>query len=233
MNSRIDLVVARYGEDIRWLRKVPAGLRVMVYDKGAPSRGGIPLPNLGREAHAYLHHIATRYNDLADITVFVQGHPFDHEPKLHRVLRALAEEPEPLARFWWLGFLCDTDDARGRRLFVPWSKNPAREELALDDFHSELFDAPGPSLYRFFGGGQFWVKRCAVHSRDSSFYARALALSQSFPNAAHCFERCWDRVFGEDGTGVRVAPHQTTAYFKRVRRLEGGKEPLVPQNGTG
>lgn len=228
MSTPLELVVARCGEDLRWLRKVPREFRVSVYEKGPLCEGGIPLQNVGREAHTYLFHIARRYTDLADRTVFVQGHPFDHEPSLHRFLRSLAEGSEAPPRFYWLGFFCDTDDPRGRRLFVPWSRNPSREELRVDEFHQELFGEPGPPLYRFFGGAQFCVARDAVVSRGPEFYAKALAISENFPNAAHCFERCWDRVFGEDGTAGRIPDNQTTAYFKPIKRKPGHEEPLVP-----
>lgn len=228
MSTPLELVVAHRGEDLRWLRKVPRAFRVTVYEKGARHEGGIPLPNVGREAHTYLSHITRRYGDLADFSAFVQGHPFDHEPGMHRFLRSLAEGSATPHCFWWLGFLCDTDDSRGRRLFVPWSKNPDREELRLDEFHRELFGAPGPELYKFFGGAQFCVSRATALSRGPEFYSKALALSETFPNAAHCFERCWDRVFGEDGTAGRVPADKPTAYFKAIKRILNSEEPLVP-----
>ena len=134
----LELVVARYAEDLAWLRRVPKEFAVTVYNKGDIIPEVIALPNIGREAHTYLHHLADHYEDLADLTVFVQGHPFDHAPDLHERLRALAEGRTTVADFHWLGFLADTDDARGRRLFVPWSKNPERIELRLDDFHQQL-----------------------------------------------------------------------------------------------
>lgn len=40
------------------------------------------LPNYGFEAHTYMHHIATNYDDLAELTLFLQGNPFIHAPNL-------------------------------------------------------------------------------------------------------------------------------------------------------
>jgi hypothetical protein len=227
-STRLELVVARCREPLAWLRRVPRDFLITVYDKGDGSTAGTPLPNIGREAHTYLHHLAGRHADPADVTVFVQGHPFDHAPDLHRWLRALAEGALTVDRFHWLGFVADTDDPRGRHLFVPWSKNPERRELDLDGFHRALFGTPGPSCYRFFPGGQFAVTREAVRSRPADFYRLGRDLAGAFPDAPHCFERCWDRVFRCDGTAGRLPPGQTTAYFKPVRRLAGAKEPLVP-----
>jgi len=70
---RVDIVVARSDEPLGWLPFVADGLRaqhvdaaVYVYDKGLPgSTKRVPgavhaaLPNVGREAHTYLHHMAT------------------------------------------------------------------------------------------------------------------------------------------------------------------------------
>jgi hypothetical protein len=199
---------------------VPDAFAVTVYDK-SPSAlpGTIPLPNTGREAHTYLHHLAERRESLASLTVFVQGHPFDHAPDLHKVLGSLADGSFTVPDFHWLGFLADTDDRRGRRLFVPWSKNPERAELPLDEFHQQIFGAPGPEAYRFFVGAQFIVTRQAARRRDRAFYERARGLAAANVLAPHCFERCWDRVFRTDGTAGRLPSGQLTAYFKPVKRL--------------
>jgi len=221
MPPPLELVVARHTEDLAWLRRVPSAFTVTVYDKGRPTLPDTtPLPNLGREAHTYLHHLAERHDTLADTTVFVQGHPFDHAPDLHKILRSLADGTFTVPDFHWLGFLADTDDPRGRRLFVPWSKNPERHELQLDDFHQQLFGTPGPPAYRFFVGAQFIITRPIAHHRTPAFYAQARDLAANFPLAPHCFERCWDRVFATDGTATRLSPDQLTTYLKPIKRLQ-------------
>lgn len=231
MSVRFELVVARYNEDVAWLKRVPKDFRITVYDKGDGSSGGIPLANEGREAHTYLHHLAERYDSLADVTVFVQGHPFDHAPDLHKQLKAYAVGTDSVADFYWLGFLADTDDPRGKRLFVPWSKNPERHELHLDEFHRELFGEAGPDAYRFFVGAQFAVTGATAQRRPREFYRRAADLAVNFPLAPHCFERCWDRIFCCDGTAGRLAEGQTTAYLKPIRRL-AANPPLVPRTDS-
>jgi hypothetical protein len=219
MMQTFELVVAHCNEDLAWLRRVPPQFRVTLYHKGAQAGIGTRLPNVGREAQTYLHHLAKRLDDLADVTVFVQGHPFDHAPDLHARLRELVSGDKKISDFWWLGFVADTDDARGRRLFVPWSKNPAHEELDMETFHRRLFRAPGPSEYRFFVGGQFILSRQAAKRRATTFYEMAKELAANFPMAPHCFERCWDRIFMSDGTIGRLPDGQKTAYFKPLRRL--------------
>ena len=68
----LDIVVARYNEDISWTKKYQPN--IIIYNKGDDHiDSSIPLPNVGRESHTYLYHIISNYNQLADRTVFVQG----------------------------------------------------------------------------------------------------------------------------------------------------------------
>jgi hypothetical protein len=236
----IDLVVARYSEDLRWLRRVPLPITVRVVNKGGslsevelPARNGLfleALPNVGREAHAYLSHITERYDSLADITVFCQGHPFDHAPDFHDRLKALAlgeEVPDP---FLWYGFLDDTDDPRGRRLFVPWSKNPEGNELRTGVLYERLFGEPSPPMFHFRGGAQFAVSREAIRSRSLAFYKLALAEVSADPLAPHSLERFWDRIFGPAAIDPASLGPGGVRYHKRIRRLE---EESLPSGKAG
>lgn len=84
----VDLVIARYKENLDWLKLLPMPLsaynKIFVYDKGGVG-GAIPglpkgdhihvisLPNVGRCDHTYLHHIIHQYHDLAKVTIFLPG----------------------------------------------------------------------------------------------------------------------------------------------------------------
>ena len=73
----IEMVVARYKEDIGWLEDIKH--RKTIYNKGPDTiQNAIQLKNTGRESHTYLHHIVENYDNLADIAIFTQAHPFDH-----------------------------------------------------------------------------------------------------------------------------------------------------------
>lgn len=224
----IELVVARYREDLRWLKRVPRTVRVTVYDKsGEGAAGHSVLPNVGREAHTYLHHIVQRYGALAEHTVFVQGRPFDHAPDLHKRLRAWSDGREAAEPFRWLGFLVDWDDARGGRLFRTWSKNPERRPLDMKGFAAVLEEpALGEEPFIFFGGAQFLVARERIVSRPLRFYHRAIKVAETFPDAAHCFERVWDRVFGVEGIPLELRGRPLPIYLKPIRRLaDAGLQP--------
>jgi len=221
-SSSVELVVARYGENLNWLRRVPSAIRQTVYDKNPDSwaPASIPLPNVGREAHSYLHHITTRYDDLSEVSVFCQGHPFDHAFDFHASLRGFAAHPESLPDFAWLGHIIDTDDARGETLFRGWSKNEAGHGLDMNGFHRALFGEEGPEFYTFRLGAQFAVRRAQLRARSLDFWRRALEVSISFPDAAHCFERTWDRVIGVIQPDAGWLDGRTTAYLKPIKRLE-------------
>lgn len=220
-----ELIVARYTENLNWLRNLPTEIRKTVYDKspdGSAGDGAIRLPNVGREAHTYLHHIVCRYDSLADWTVFCQGKPFDHAYDFKKTLRTYADNPAAIggptqAVFHWLGHLIDTDDNRGERLFRPWSKNDDGRGLDLKGFHQALLGTPGPELYTFVLGAQFAIHRDVIRKQPLSFYEHALSVSIAFPDAAHCFERSWDRVFGLVGIEPNWLAGRQTVYLKPMK----------------
>jgi hypothetical protein len=92
----VDIVVAKYDEDTSWTRKLPDAATICVYDKGCNGNmDAIALPNVGREGHTFLTHIVTRYDCLADVTVFLQGRIDDH---LSCPTRAVRDWIEQVAR---------------------------------------------------------------------------------------------------------------------------------------
>ncbi|HEX8234837.1 MAG TPA: DUF3431 domain-containing protein [Abditibacteriaceae bacterium] len=242
--TEIELVVARYNEPLNWLRRVPAAIRVLVYDKNdavektgataAQGKGVVEtkfLPNIGREAHTYLWHIVQNYAMLAPHTVFCQGRPFDHAFDFHRTLRDLVQNaPDQMDNFAGCGFcplghIIDTDDAQGARLFMRWSKNEDGRFLDAAGFYRALFEAEGPSEYSFRLGAQFIASASCIRRRPRSFYERALQLSEEFPDAAHCFERMWSHVFNVENPDTALLNGHETAYLKPMRRLS------EPQHG--
>lgn len=226
----IELVIARHEEDLAWIHNSAPGIRVTIYNKGGRAiPDAIQLPNEGREAQTYLHHLVTRYGNLAPFTVFCQGHPFDHCSNFHAVLRELKTLNPPLhhslgeggklGTFRWLGFIIDWDDAKGQRLFRNWSKNEHQESLDLELFCREVLQQDGSEPFVFFPGAQFIVSRELILSRPKRFYEKALKHSQTFPHAAHCFERTWDRVFGINGIPEKYWNKPLPIYLKPIKRL--------------
>jgi hypothetical protein len=73
----VEIVVAKYKENCEWTKKLKHP--VTIYDKSdTPLEGSISRPNIGREGETFLYHIIQNYDKLADVTVFLQGAPFEH-----------------------------------------------------------------------------------------------------------------------------------------------------------
>ena len=210
-------MVAHYAENLNWLGNLPVTIQQTVYDKNpdAAHAGATPLPNVGREAHTYLTHITARYDSLSEWTVFCQGKPFDHAYDFKKRLKAWAESNGSLPNFEWLGHIIDTDDANGERLFKQWSKNEDQRGLDLSGFYQALFNVPSPDLFTFALGAQFIASRGLLQQKPLSFYQHALNLSVQFPDAAHCYERSWNHVFGIDRP--LLPEGKLTAYLKPIR----------------
>lgn len=224
----LELVVARWREDPGWLRNVAAGVRVTVYNKGEAGAwpGEILLANQGREAQTYLHHLVERYDDLAELTVFAQGRPFDHAYDFHATLVRLAAEgiTDP-SGFEWLGHVIDTDDATGSRLYQNWSKNPGKEALDMAATWRRMFVEPCPERFTFACGAQFAVTRERVRARSRSFYRRMLEAAVARADGPHALERMWNHVFGVQGFPDGLLEGRETVYRKPIRRLrEEGRE---------
>lgn len=216
---QLELVVAHYNENLNWLRKVPKTIHQTIYHKDSDhaTESGIALPNVGREAHTYLHHIVERYDSLAEITVFCQGKPFDHAYDFHKTLRELAAGTLESHGFTWLGHLIDTDDKAGEKLFKSWSKNEDGRGLDIAGYHRHLTGTEGPQRYTFVLGAQFIIHREIIQQKPKSYYQHALELSITFPDAAHCYERTWDKVFGVKGIPAEILQGRETVHLKQMR----------------
>ena len=78
---KIELVVARYNEDLHWLKQSPfSNYSVVCYNKGpndafyhSPKMKTVHVKNVGRCDHTYLYHIVKNYDQLAEITLFLPG----------------------------------------------------------------------------------------------------------------------------------------------------------------
>ena len=80
-NLNIDLIIARYNEDLKWTLEEPFNqFKYIVYNKGINDdfykdnvKEIINLDNVGKCDHTYLYHVIQNYDNLADITVFLPG----------------------------------------------------------------------------------------------------------------------------------------------------------------
>ena len=207
----LEFVVAQYREDagplVSGLRAAFPEAAVTVYSKGPdPPAGAVPLPNVGREAHTYLHHVVERYGSLAGVTAFVQAGALEHDFKsrgvasLAWILRRRPLEDGCLA----CGVACPMPPREREFAF-------ARHQGQSDDAPRELAPArprPFGAWYDAHVGGAFpsffcptaifAVSRGSVLRRPLASYVGLLeqVSHDSAPEAAHYLERAWGGVFG-------------------------------------
>lgn len=88
MNSPPTVIISRYNEDIEWTYTLQ---KAIIYNKGEPDIHSnfpvVPIPNIGREGHTYLHFIIDQYEYLPEYIVFSQANPFEHSPDFISLVR--------------------------------------------------------------------------------------------------------------------------------------------------
>ena len=77
-NINIVAVIARYNEDVSWVRDLNCDY--IIYNKNQDDLNLFEnnLPNIGREGHTFFTYIIENYHSLPDYVCFLHGVPFDH-----------------------------------------------------------------------------------------------------------------------------------------------------------
>jgi len=214
---RVDFVVAHCREPLDWVFKklhpVPPMSSLYIYEKCGQRSAtahlvgegrlvaatAIPRPDVGRtrgdECSGYLTHIVSRYDTLADYTIFLQSDPQDHLhfDFLDLVLRSLA------AATYSVPYM-PLNGPRHVRTLTP----------CLQAVHEEIFGTNLTELIGPYCCAQFIVSRDRIRSRSEEFYASMLRLVDGTRNidlcgvegtkrSSHCYgyEFLWHMVFGE------------------------------------
>lgn len=187
----VDFVVSKHTENIEWLEDLKSGLptsRFFIYDKGpTPSPNHIPLSNIGREAETFLHHIISHYDDLAPLTILLQGNPFGHLTiSKEEFIASVIEDPAAAKNVqWWIFAQCTPDG------------KPHHPNLPIVQCYEELFDSPVPSNLTFLTGAQYPITKERVHLRSKAFYEslRDKLISPDHPLCAWTMERLWPSIW--------------------------------------
>ncbi|XP_038053510.1 uncharacterized protein LOC119725954 [Patiria miniata] len=197
-----EIVVAHYNEPLDWLR--PYAKRAgHVYHKGSNTSAPFDmkkwerLPNTGREAHTYLHHIVNYYDNLANVTVFLQGHG-------PQTKDCFADVEEFLEKAMRNDFCCQHKSYanwgrikhNGKYLQEVRAGKLRLANLTFADFYSALFGEEHPKSVPMCWSGCFSALRENLCKRPLSFYQRGLSLmpNDTNPEEAHYFERLWATI---------------------------------------
>jgi len=193
MSPTTDVVIASYREDLRWLKWLPSSWRPVVYCTDEERRdlpdGTTLLPNTAREAGQYLYHLATWYDDLADVTLFLQGGPWHHGASV--LVDTILNEslPHPIC---YLGAHAP-NKATAHKPHFDQAKAILRKAYGAIGREGDTGAAIPFSV-----GAQFYVRREVVHALPQEFYQRLLeatAEEDTQPGFAHMMEANWGCAF--------------------------------------
>lgn len=223
------LVLARYNEDLSWAAPWADKLDVFVYNKGAAYPGTfnatwLTLPNVGREAHTYLTHIIENYEQLHDVTIFLQGriddchaHPAD---QLERYIAPAKEHGFSASQFilvqpeYWNGinFMKLQKYAHQVRSGALKLYKPSMLSYVYEHFGKM------PVTMAITYCGCFAASRAAIRKRPVSFYEklRETVSHHNGPEEAHFLERLWAYMFS--GTAyvpqlLRIPPQHRNKFL--------------------
>jgi hypothetical protein len=214
-NPTIEIVIARYEEDLSWLHKMYQNTysKIYIYNKGSPLNIKMPnvyiidLPNLGRESHTYLHHVIENYNRLPEMTIFIPGSVWaaDYkQAKLFKILNSIKTD----FRSTILG-IKDTKYIEDAKNFTIDSYAITNEENRKKNSdptlhkstHRPLFNwfknhFPGEEISCISANGIMAATRESIQKKTIDFY-KQLIIEHSYknPEVVHYSERTWKNIF--------------------------------------
>ena len=216
----VDLVVARYEEDISWVNNLPIDSysRIYIYNKGSettftiPKSQSIPLPNYGRESHTYLHHVIKNYDTLSDITFFVPGSGWYRDDKKDRILRIVdylksnmksvivghKDEGTINSTYEFSIDSWEVTNEANRKKNSEKALTPAVDR-PLSKWFEKRF--PGEKISCVSFTGIFAVSREDIRKKPKEFYESLLNEHlHTNPEVVHYSERLWKNIFSIDET---------------------------------
>ena len=210
----VDIVVARYSEDVDWLGDLAH--HCIIYNKWHPAtledeykyKRVVQLPNVGRESHTYLYHIVENYDNLAPVTVFTQARIEDHfegqwTPQngcefLWSLGKqaALYGQSQNAQMYSQLGGMSAIPLFNLRAYYARGLQKTAYDNLGQWFTALTGHDIPCQGV-PWYKNALFAVKRDRIHQHPRSFYETLMQEVNNAvnPEAGHYFERTWYMIF--------------------------------------
>lgn len=202
----VGIVVAHYNEDLSWLNDAKDACTV--YSKGgeknAPSYPYTPLPNIGREGHTYLHHIVEHYNDLPDVTIFLQGNIDDHVVIGTKEIVDISRNTKPgeVTTFSFRELeLFDLWDGIPWELYPSWKRWSSIPRVNATktpgQYWRQFFKKEVPESVGFQPGALFAAHRDTIQQYPQELYREMLnelflgEMAHVNPETGHHMERFW------------------------------------------
>lgn len=214
-NKKIDIVIARFNEDLSWLNEEPYNqFKYIIYNKGKDENFNknnvikiINLPNVGRCDHTYIYHIITNYYNLADIIVFFPGSiDIEFKKNFSKFILNNIKIYDNAIFINQNDNFTDVLDVFKDFYLDDWSasyyKNKLNEDKLLHskyrpfkNWKNNFFNNKECNLYTF--GGVFSVNKNDILSSPLDLYIKILneLNTHSNPEAGHFVERSWCYLF--------------------------------------
>lgn len=201
IQKKIQIVVARYNENINWL--IPYKDITLIYNKGKyddilNNFNIIKLDNVGRESHTYLTHIINNYDNLSEKTLFVQGKISDH--KMLKIMDYFKTD-KFIAKFDKLNI----NDLKKyiehiKKWAIEYKSGKMRKCLFTPyDWITQNIgiDINGIESTKIVWGANFSVSKDLILAKPKIFYENILRYLEYHvnPEEGHYLERSWYMIF--------------------------------------
>lgn len=241
--GRDTVVVAKYNEDTSWVLNMTRNHDVFLYNKGQPtSQKNITLPNIGRESHTYLHHIAYSYDSLKikpnGVTLFTQGRVDDHGYSVARLQELIAEAQQKGFSESVAYVHTDVADIHQPSAEFRIPEHPKGTPLTKnlqDESFKDWFERcvqqrfPDLTHFRWTLGAIFAVRNDRILSRPRRYYEQLLnefPRNCSNPEVGHFFERSWFYIFNSSRPTYFPKPPPAPSSNCRVLVLQIDDRPI-------
>ncbi len=213
--KKIELVIARYNEDLNWLKDDPFNKHTaIVYNKGVNDdfhktnvNKIIKLENVGRCDHTYLYHIIQNYDNLADVTIFLPGSA-DMSYKIERAKRQVLEVEKHNNTVFIGSRHNDVKNHHYNFKLDEWKASDSRNysvnsenKLLLADIRpfGKWYESHFKDIVVHYVvlSGIFAVSREHIRQHPKSYYEDLIKelSTSSNPEVGHYFERSWNAIF--------------------------------------
>lgn len=218
-SKSVDLVVARYKENLDWLNKYKDSRfqNVFIYNKSDSSVEDCviqyancrikSLPNVGVCDHTYLYHIIENYDRLADVTVFAPGSANikNKDDLFKTTVDATFKTKDTVLNTY--KFDIDVDKAMYNFRINSHVVSSSENQDTNDYNNTPASPTPFGVWYRKYFPevhtpySSFWgifaVSKEHIHQRPKSFYQEMIQQVNTsvFHEASHFLERAWFSIF--------------------------------------
>lgn len=208
--SPFEVVVARYNEDLSWIKKEFPTEKITVYNKGKDdlvlSSNVVikKLKNIGRESHTYLHHIIENYDKLEGRILFLQGDPFDQERFIFTPLNLYKKIKSTNCKFIIAKGCTITNTRKQTRVLSDFTNtkwaNTIFRDYDFNEFKNKYIENEEETNSFFYTtlGANFAVEACQIKARPKKYYQNLIKfLDNIAPIEGHYLERLWNVIFSK------------------------------------